>query len=767
MDNANSPRPLRIAAFAQISIATVAIELASLSPGEARANALMVSIAYVTIAGLLASFPRRRTHGQQRPPRWQIACLVCLLISPFVMETMRESVHLEPRPFEVQMLAAFRNLGLALAVLSTHLVCLRMAGVVSLFLMLFAISLADGWQVLVPLAAYAAAGVWWLTLVYWMGLRTASGASTTSHRPPWGVVVTGAALAASVVALAGIGPAKALGQLGEWVNTSGGTGDYDRRSRRGMNDGDETVAGNNPRGAGFAQSETLIESPEPTLYDIISELNGPPRVKPRDTERMIGLGLQRVVELPKPPKDSARPSRSFTTMRESPTRPRDPLTRSARAIYEVSGRTPLHVRVVGYDFFDGIEWHEGRMTSTVPRLENIDGTSWMTVTEPTRTFQVGTADHEIKIARRPDGRARRLVPTPANFSRLRIAKVDQPDFFCWAQDRILRFADRDAPDLISVKTLTPTVDENVLLQVDTLPSLHRPDAPSMNIPPGPGQEKVRELVHRWTDGVMPGWAQVQEVVRRLRTEYVLDPTHRAPPGTVDTVAYFLLESKRGPDYDFAQAAAVCLRHLGRATRLVCGYYGAPDAYDPKTDHTPIADDDLHFWPEVQVNGPTWVIIEPTPGYDVLRPEIPWWERAQTALNRLWEWARSNYLELTGLGVVAIVIALTRRRWIDAIHVIRWRIWPGRSWRDWVIRAERIIERRARWAGASRPHGVTFARWAREVSPELRTMAELGEWATFGPVDSAPLSPGDVWRACRRSVDHCPLRALRPTGGTTA
>ena len=52
----------------------------------------------------------------------------------------------------------------------------------------------------------------------------------------------------------------------------------------------------------------------------------------------------------------------------------------------------------------------------------------------------------------------------------------------------------------------------------------------------------------------------------------------------------------------------------------------PDAYDPETAHTPVRASDLHFWPELLLRDGQWLVVEPTPGYEVLGPALPLSER---------------------------------------------------------------------------------------------------------------------------------------------
>ena len=42
--------------------------------------------------------------------------------------------------------------------------------------------------------------------------------------------------------------------------------------------------------------------------------------------------------------------------------------------------------------------------------------------------------------------------------------------------------------------------------------------------------------------------------------------------------------------------------------------------------TPVVQEDLHFWAEVMLPWGEWLVIVPTPGYEVLGPRLPWSER---------------------------------------------------------------------------------------------------------------------------------------------
>ena len=84
---------------------------------------------------------------------------------------------------------------------------------------------------------------------------------------------------------------------------------------------------------------------------------------------------------------------------------------------------------------------------------------------------------------------------------------------------------------------------------------------------------------------------------------------------------FLFEQRRGDDYAFATAACLLLRSLDYPCRFVEGLYADPRRFDAKTQQTPVQmPGDLHTWVEVMLPSHDWVVVEPTPGFDVLGPE---------------------------------------------------------------------------------------------------------------------------------------------------
>jgi hypothetical protein len=266
-------------------------------------------------------------------------------------------------------------------------------------------------------------------------------------------------------------------------------------------------------------------------------------------------------------------------------------------------------------------------------------------------------------------------------------------------------------------------------------------------PPNP-KSRIATLAHKWADREPKGWPQIVAVVTRLRTEYTVDPTARVPVDCRDPLEHFLVQSRRGPDYQFASAAAVLLRTLGYSTRLVSGFYVSPEHYDPDTRHTPVVQEDLHFWTEVMLPSGDWLVIEPTPGYEVLAPSVPLHERIVAALIVVGEWTCQHGIEI-GL-IVAFLAALSwwRRSLLDAAAVLMWRWFPGRNWQEFVRRALWLLALRAAWAGRARQKSQTVSDWlGAKDDAELQLISRMFEWAVYASELSPPWDEDQVKRIC--------------------
>jgi hypothetical protein len=181
-------------------------------------------------------------------------------------------------------------------------------------------------------------------------------------------------------------------------------------------------------------------------------------------------------------------------------------------------------------------------------------------------------------------------------------------------------------------------------------------------------------------------------------------------------------------------------------------------------------EDVHFWAEVALPGGPIVAIEPTPGYRLPGPSLPWTDRIAGVLAAVWDWGKTHApaLVLASLGLIA---GYRSRRVIhDALATLAWWIAPGRAARGCVLKTLRLVELRSRWAGCSRPPGLTLARWygpiaaaAGESRGDLDRLVRLADrvlYAPRGDEDRQPWDVQDIHSLCRRVVRAWTLGRFR-------
>ena len=745
---------LRGLTFLLAGITYVAVEVASDLEGQPSVFGLTFGAVLFLVASLLA-VRMSPPPGAKRLPRRLTVLLISLLVGPLVVEPMLREWFQVGLPLELQLVHGLRNLGIGLAAFAAWPVCLRLAGIVALFNILFVSAMGDQKPIPYLLTLWAVLGSLWLVLFHASQWRDASTAETVavvrraSLRFPMRHLLAFGTLAVLAGVIAVVGPRRISLQLGEWLPTSGGTGDYDPFSRGGVNDGDEETAGQNAQATGFVESDLFLDSPDPALYDAVSDMYGPPKFRQRELERMMALGKAEVRELPGRPPDNKRPSREFDTLRQGPKSPRRPDDQKARALFEIEGRTPLHLRVEVYGRYEAGIWHRAERRVWSKRFEREENSAWMKPIQRDPMEIYGASEsHRIKIASLRSA----LIPTPPLLERFRVGRLNRSDFFAWEFDGVLRMDGRKAiPSGTIVQTESLTLLGEWLTESDFAQS---GDWVSPDLRESDG--KFQALAHEWVEGRSRGWPQIEAILSRLREDFVLDPQAVAPDDCPDPVAHFLTE-RRGPDYLFASTATLMLRQLGYPCRLVLGYYAAPEAFDPITQHTPVRRSDLHFWPEVLLRDGRWLVLEPTPTYQVIQPRTPW-------RTRIREWAKALGPKAAVLVLVLAVLWWRRRVWLDWLRTFWFRVSPGATWRHRVLHCLWLMERRGEYAGFARTPQQTLTSWSAALPPHARldrdwnTLLHLGNWAAYSRGNAPPpLALDEIDAVCRRVIARWTLR----------
>jgi transglutaminase-like putative cysteine protease len=421
---------------------------------------------------------------------------------------------------------------------------------------------------------------------------------------------------------------------------------------------------------------------------------------------------------------------------------------------------------VTYSHFDGTTWREEPCcTQSLPAELEASG-AWLRLFWPPAPYLAGAVAHQVKIGTLESS----PIPMPPHPVRFRVGSVNRLDFFGWAQRGIIRMTDRTVPAGTVIDTESLTVDPEGLRALPFAARTGNEDDHHLSFR---GEYTIdpaaAALARGWVAGLPEGWRQVEAVIEALRREYTHDRSTTASPESTDVVAEFLLRTRRGPDYLFASAAVALLRSLGYPARVVSGLYAAPGRYDPRTRHTAVTRDDVHFWAEVRLPTGRWIAVEPTPGYELMPPVRPRSESIARALATAGRWARAHAAGLLAAAVLLGALVIRRRDVVDRLATIALGLAPGHDPRRRVLRSLKLIELRARWAGRARPPGLTPARWylpvavgtAGEPRHSLEGLVRLAGWAAHAPAGAGPpATEDDIRRTCRSALGAWTLSRFR-------
>jgi protein-glutamine gamma-glutamyltransferase len=745
--------PVRGLTIALAGVAALGIETALAQPAPPSPAGLGAAVGLTAAAGLTLWLLRKKAGGSLALAALVVLCAVDLV----------RVVRQYELPLELTMFVLFRNVALVLAALSARPVLLRCVGGLSAALVLGAACLVEDRAGIVLVSAFGVAGSLWLCFLYWGQVRRDLLPGAARRLPLASAALLWMVLAGALT-FAAVGPRRALAALGELVPSSGGMHGYDPNARGGVNDGDAVTAGQNqPRSAGMVQSDIFLDSDERSLYDAANEFYGPPR-KVKYRQKAVAISAKEVQHAERV-EQNRQVSRPFPLERQRPaTAPSRLRKHDSDAQFFVKGSTPLHLRLVAYSGITREALEEAPPPSMQLALRKEAG-GWLMLPDSKADIFAGNVRHEIKLSRLE---ARQLV-APAHVAGLRIDQVDRQDLFRWAQEGILAMADGKMPAGVVIEYESRTVDPKRLHTsgsgpqcASTLP-VYR-DTTSVSA-------AVRELATSWASEAPAGWRRVEAIVSRLRTGYTNDRGATVPEECNDAMAHFLLESHRGPDFLFATSAAALVRVLGYPTRVAWGFYARPDRYDPATGHTPVLEEDLHFWAEVWQPGDEWVIIEPTPGYDQPAPCRPWWQHCLAAVSAAGTWSREHPGTLALMTGGFGVLYWRRRAVADRLATLLWHLRSGAPPRQRVLATLALLERRACRAGFPRPASRTARAWygtlnataPKDPDKGLNRFVELADWATYAPVPHWPRLPrgeNDVRQTCRHAVERWDLRYLR-------
>ncbi len=674
------------------------------------------ALTLLTVFALSRTFRRRQINlADSIKPHF--ICHLTMTLLPIAVQVITRSLGIGD-PNELVLLNIVQNISLALAVIPASHKSLQISALLNGFLVLFVTAMTDNSLIWTASVIYAAFGLWWMMCSYWERLETKFAAATNRTIPLRPVLIALTLLTGlGAITVASIGVPKTAMVLAGFMPTSGGDKYPDPNARSGVGEGDMMIAAEDSAFSfGPVDSEILLESKMPSLYDVASDQYGEARVKKQINKEMnqaISLTSDRLRHNHQKTASSKQAARQFSALRRlSNQRRASPDERNSTALFHVAGNTPLHLITQRFDFFDGVEWtHSGRQSTPLnTSITSVDGKPWLTIYRNSGEVLRGKQSHTLRIINLKS----KQIPSPPHLTGIHIADVNRESFYAMGADRVFELAAQEfIPQLTVIHLLSQVHSERALVELGDFRGLYSKMAQKQQDPID-SEKPPNSLASEWTQRVLPGWEQVMAITNNLRDQFKHDPMATAPEDCQNIVDHFLATG-RGPDYMFASTAAVMLRSLGYETQVVMGFYADSEDYDSKAMQTIVDSKNLHFWTEVHVGQNIWVPVEPTPGFQPPKSWLTWQERISLAGLTMLRWTADNWHLIT-FSILGIVIAFRLRHILfDISSLLLWRIgWFG-STRRRIIWTVRILEVRALMAGKERPPSLTLSQWYRELA----------------------------------------------------
>ena len=594
-------------------------------------------------------------------------------------------------------------------------------------------SISERGLIFVLTGIYAIVFLWWLAGLYWnrLGDKTIDGSSKT-------LPIRSAAIAVAVSVIGAIATIVSLVpglsnqlQVTGFMPFSGGEHGYeDQYARSGFGDGHMLAAGDNATTTGAVDSDTFIQDHKESLYDVSLEKFDGPVFKRASKNRSIPLDV--IAKHIHNVKQSEQSGRTFRTMRESDKVSDLKLeSKTTEALFYVEGSVPVRFAVDSFNNFDGWDWTKEEIPDSdfvLPRIQLqtvwTDGPVYQICLAKSK-FMTNTRKHKIKMMRFKDS----TLPSPSFLDRWRIARVAAPNLFRWNDAGLIRMDGEFIPThtVIDTESLVPNfhlvrassswyssaAKDRILNAEENSGSVF------LQIPDSSGQSYVARLADEWTSSIEPGWKQVEVIVDNLRNQFELNSHWTSDETAADTVSHFISQGG-GPSYMFATTCAMMLRSQGYQTRLTRGFVLQKSDYDRKSQQSITTSENVHFWPEVCIDGKHWIPVEPTPGYPQPYSTATGWQRISSSLLSIWNWCKQHPVSI-GLAVAGVcLVTLFRIRLITWLMLCWWHLvrllWPSKL----LSATRKLIDVRFWAAGDRRPESETIQSWYSRIENGLST-----------------------------------------------
>lgn len=676
----------------------------------------VVCTASIVVAGWLFRLrpAANKEPLQFRPNLYVLMLLAVSLVWPWIINAFGKRAG-AGNGLEIVMLGTLAWTALACAFLATRSRTISLSVICSGFTALFATLISDASSATLFSFAWVALCMWWLVGNHWEGLD--SQAAVRIERAGgmrWSYIALGVLVfSGSALALGNRVPVLKKLQA-EMMPTSGGTTHKDMAARSGVGNGDALIAAkNHATSFGAVETDVFLESEKPSLFDVFSDEFGEPKRKDR-VERAQALSQQGAQSEEGRYSEANRSSSEgeFGIERKQSQRKPPAEDLASHALFFWQGEANAHLAVQRFRYFDGVSWKERQadLVATVesseqlvapleqPESLDVEGQTWFFA--PGDKFSsslspyVGAMAEAAKFTRYGSP----IIPIRCGTKLWCIDKISRGDFFHY-----------DASDCLSMPGRKHVPDYTVVRFVNGRLDLEKMEQLLQHCSPGQGHVQgseqcrgdVAALAHNYTVGTTRGWQQVNSVIARLRTDFRHQPDLAGEADELGALDRFL-QTRCGPSYLFATAAALMLEHLGYETRLVTGFYVNKKHYIVSDDEYAIQPSDAHVWLEVNAGHGYWIPLEPTPGYLAPRTTASMWYRALQA-----RWQISGCLLSVAICLTTIVL---RRAWL--FDLLCWCCSPALTLFTDRLRVRwlaRVIDIRLALIGNKRPRGAVLRR----------------------------------------------------------
>ncbi|MEC8390794.1 MAG: transglutaminase domain-containing protein [Planctomycetota bacterium] len=642
------------------------------------------------VAGFLFLRQRYENKGSAHRTRENVILLITgttMIASVWLLDVVSRSLLESGEAFETRLIASLQQLAMLFCLGTRKTRWREIAFACNLAVVIFVSAISDNPQVVWLAAFFLVASGWWMFGEHWQRLKPAL--SSTQTESLWTVKLGTILLLVAIVLLFGLArPQTTWSALAGFMPSSGGENSSDPYARSGVGDGEQLVGGTDQADSfGPVETDLFLESDQPTLYDAFNDLYGEPKKKSKTMERAIGLESENYRENNQQLDQSSQEKQGLSTRRELPKTTTKNQGRLGAEVLQLIGASPLHVAIDRFDEFDGESWWKSEpdfQGKGIAFRKNY-GKPWFSIPRRVEDWEVPGREHHLRIINYSSAH----VPMPPYLKAWHIDKVDRLDFFQWSSTDHLSMSGRESipsltiihvnsgghrPMLLAEESMKKTMTRSLFDSRTTQNQENETPAPE-TLPDSETLARitthVRDLATKYGIEGRSDWFEVESVVSGIRNDFRLAPKstpetkiQHASRDATDLATFFT--RGEGADYLFATTAALVLRELGYATRLVAGYYAPPENYDRVEGVTKVHFADAHVWLEVCVENGRWILLEPTPGYKDSAAVWTWGDRARLVALTTGRFLALYWPTILTVAIILITLWATRARLADAL-----------------------------------------------------------------------------------------------------